>query len=196
MLPAVSTALHGVFYGNPKLVSCIPTDCVRLLEASYKLRNKLLFRECFVHVMGPARNPRFKVLESKELEVLAQKRWDKLQKTILDTQLKILQCEIQNPHGIAKILLQVKQDIARVHTSISDQDPMMPLFYRHVHTRLYGSTATSVDTIRKLIEPLLENKLVLDQSGMRAGERDFKDSFLFFELHDQDLPWDVNQRVW
>jgi hypothetical protein len=38
--------------------------------------------------------------------------------------------------------------------------------------------------------------LVLDRSGVQAGQGIYKDAFLFFELTDMELPWDVNQRVW
>ncbi|TVY25217.1 hypothetical protein LHYA1_G006508 [Lachnellula hyalina] len=49
VLPLMSNALNGVFFDNPELAMSI----LILLEAAYKLQNKLLFRECFVHVMGP-----------------------------------------------------------------------------------------------------------------------------------------------
>ncbi|TVY21116.1 hypothetical protein LARI1_G001975 [Lachnellula arida] len=57
MLPVMSNALNGVFYNNPKFISTIREDCATLLEAAYKLKNKALFKECFVHVMGPWSNP-------------------------------------------------------------------------------------------------------------------------------------------
>ncbi|PVH87076.1 hypothetical protein DL98DRAFT_350421, partial [Cadophora sp. DSE1049] len=52
VLPVVSNSLTGPFYTSAGLLSP-DCDATTLLQSAFKLRHKALFRECFIHVLGP-----------------------------------------------------------------------------------------------------------------------------------------------
>jgi hypothetical protein len=88
-LPVVSNALHSVFFGNLEFLSSIPENRVALLEASFKLRNKVLFKECYVHVQSPWNKPRLVNLKEKKLRDLATEGRHKLTPQILDMHVEL-----------------------------------------------------------------------------------------------------------
>jgi hypothetical protein len=201
VLPLMSNALHGVFYGNTKLVESIPDHCVELLEASFKLRNKLLFRECFVHIMGPWSKPRFMNLMEPKLKNLGLEAQQKLTSRILDVQLQFTAMSVVGPllwsgkHGspytFATQMAEAAYKIGREGVGPGNK-LIVPRYYR----ALYDTTFTEGgEKVKELIEPILKNVLVLE-NGAQAGQGAYKDSFLYFELTDQELPWNINQNFW
>jgi len=202
LLLLMSNVLYGVFFSNPELVGSIPNHCVELLEASFKLRNKLLFRECFVHVMGPWNNPRFMNLTEPKLKNLAVEAQKKLTSRIMDVQIEQIALTIAGPlnvRGQRATGSDFGYELA-VATSRISQDgldssgkPFMPCYYRNLYDYNFKTHGLK---LKEVINPLLKNVLVLDRSGVQAGQGVYKDAFLFFELTEMQLPWDVNQRVW
>jgi hypothetical protein len=196
MLPVMSTALHGVFYGNPELVSSIPKNCVSLLEASYKLRNKLLLRECFVHIMGPVSKPRYLALRNEDLKKLCMSAEQKLASQLNQLQLEIVKWEFKDSYWFGPQMSEMKKTMASAFLARGSNEIVQPYYYRHIFDKILPSSSTAGTTLQSKFKPILSNKLVLDRSGAQAGEGIYKDSFLCFELTDQELPWDDNQVVW
>ncbi|TVY46256.1 hypothetical protein LOCC1_G004347 [Lachnellula occidentalis] len=205
VLPLMSNALHGVFFENHELIKSIPTDCVALIQAAYKLRNKLLFRECFIHVMGPWTHPRSELLQEKKLRDLAAATYAKITAQIAAIQYQCLIMTSTPPTGEGRR----RQDLGRefgnmiMRPLLDFQDPVVedeqlivPAYYRKLHNLGDVESNLLLKKLKALLNPFIKNFLVLDRSGVGAGEGPYKNSFLCFELSDQELPWDIKQRVW
>lgn len=54
----------------------------------------------------------------------------------------------------------------------------------------------STPTLQRNLAFVLKSNLVLDKSGMSAGEEKCKLLFLCGDINDCDLPWDVTQDDW
>jgi len=68
----------------------------------------------------------------------------------------------------------------------------LPQYYR----RLYEDP-TVPQLAKVIIKPLMENNFKLDKKEFKAGEDgEYEDHFLFVEIADEDLPWDLNQSDW
>ncbi|TVY78172.1 hypothetical protein LSUE1_G004187 [Lachnellula suecica] len=204
VLPLMSTALHGVFFGNPELVSSFPDNSAELLEASFRLRNKLLFRECFVHVMGPWSKPRYHNLKEQKLKDLAARAEADLKSRLLEIQLQLVVLSMNSKNTLDygpgfQAGSEFRDDMitAISQSSLLGKDNKLLLagYYRCLFQHEYKRFDRG-EKAKLLLKPLLGNKLVLDRSGVNAGEGKYSDSFLCFELSDAELPWDVNQRVW
>ncbi|TVY39026.1 hypothetical protein LSUB1_G004583, partial [Lachnellula subtilissima] len=189
VLPLMSNALNGVFFGNPELAMSIPTHCVILLEAAYKLRNNVLFRECFIHVMGPWTHPRFKLLQEKKLRDLAAVTHANTTAQITATQhqflimtstrLPLSRNKRHSGHQFGKAILAPLVDIQDM--VVVDKELIVPAYYRKLHN-LEGKPYELIHKLKVLLDPFLRNLLVLDRSGVGAGEGPYEDSFLCFEL--------------
>jgi hypothetical protein len=196
MLPVISNALHGVFYGNHALVSTIAENSVAMLEASHKLRNKVLFRECYVHVMNPASQPKYLSMPNGDLKNLCIAGQQKLHALLNELQVEILLLEMKDS-GNNGFLAGTSRAKKSPHSfMMTGQKIALPHYYKHLLQYALPGEPSTGHRIRALFQALLQNKLVLDRSGEKAGDGIYKDSFLCFELTDQELPWDVNQRVW
>lgn len=197
MLPVISNALHGGFYGNHDLVSAIAENCVAMLEASHKLRNKVLFRECYVHVMNPASQPKYLSMPNGRLKSLCIAGQHKHQALLNDLQLEILLLEMNDPSNYGFLGETPRAKKAASRFLLTGQKIALPHYYKHLLENALPAEPLTGHRIRALFQTVLQNKLVLDRSGEQAGgDGIYKDSFLCFELTDQELPWNVNERVW
>ncbi|TVY89683.1 hypothetical protein LAWI1_G003078 [Lachnellula willkommii] len=201
ILPAVSTALNGTLFDNPEFLSTVPSNCVILLEASYKLRNKILFKECFIHVMGPWSKPRFHGLKEQKLKDLGTQKHMQLCMQIMQTQLGLVVMISTGPmvnwgEHSGRQLSAAISDIACDYAVTNDNGKglIVPLYYRLL-CRIPPGTVL-LPKVENLLKPMLKSQLVLDKSGKQAGEGIYMDSFLCFEITDEELPWDVKQTTW
>jgi hypothetical protein len=192
-LPALSNSITSSFYSSPGFIDFIGKDPCSLLVSAYKLRHKLLFRECFIYVLGPWSNPRYKQLPEDQhvLIKMATDRYTEVEAKISQLFRKILEFAVgahsnyddrssaQSIFGCAKNCLGGNQQV------------MYPSFIRLCLYHLYNN--------QEIFAPLLESYLVLNKSAA-AGEitegGDFRDFFLCFDIKYHELPWDISKREW
>lgn len=62
-------------------------------------------------------------------------------------------------------------------------------YYRSLYDEEFGPFGSRY--IRMRLKDVLENRLPLNSKAV-AGEGSFKEHFIYLEVHDMDLPWDVN----
>ncbi|TVY51273.1 hypothetical protein LCER1_G006000 [Lachnellula cervina] len=205
VLPVVSNALNGVFYESLPFSSSISESCVELLDAAFKLRNKTLFKECFIHVMGPWSKPRFHSLKAQELKDLAIRAQLQLNTKIMEIQLALAvmttdpttpQFGPNSPFGP-----QLSSEMANIinayrNVVIKDGKLIVPYYYRVLETIRISPHVSLTKKLSGLLQPVLKSMLRLDRGGDRAGEGIYGDSFLCFDLTDEELPWDDKQTSW
>jgi hypothetical protein len=71
-LPETSKAVTSSLLDSRAFTTTIPENCVKLLEVSRKLRNKVLFKECLIHCTGPWRRPKYLLLKDLALKELCE----------------------------------------------------------------------------------------------------------------------------
>lgn len=188
-LPAVSRSLYGPICTSPKLIPSISTNPSPVLFAAYKLRNTLLFKEAFVHVLGPASSPRYTKLADVTLKRMAHLVHGEFQSKLLEAHEAILDL-----HGNPKKYGAVVQQMAKLATkSTRDGKVLKPMYFRECFELACEKRVCEAE-LERILGPLMKSKLNLDKTGATAGKGDFKDSFLCFEPN--RIPWDENERDW
>jgi hypothetical protein len=89
-IPCLSTALDGSLLASPKLTASLQRDCCKLLPVAKKLQNKILFKECLVHVVGPWNSPQSQSLEDPVLVRIASRARDEILIKIAEFQIDVL----------------------------------------------------------------------------------------------------------
>jgi hypothetical protein len=208
-LPAVSVALDSVLLRSPALIDGIHKQATQYLILATKIRNKTLYKESMVHVAG-----RWK-LNKSGLEDHPELRQKVLiaQGSILDkldnANIAILKLVGSGQSVVAKVVQRCMQQ----YGGILYQQRTLPSYYRMLYEDKYtankkedfdnydwnriGTHAESaVAKMQKILKPVLKNNLLLDRSGESAGEGRHKDYFLYADINDEDLPWNLNQAEW
>lgn len=72
----------------------------------------------------------------------------------------------------------------------------MPAYFRTLSEQNDVKNNNTVPGFKEILEPILENNLVLGMQSARVGEGALKDTFLCADVFDEDLPWDVNALEW
>ncbi|TVY78171.1 hypothetical protein LSUE1_G004186 [Lachnellula suecica] len=195
VLPVVSNALYSAIFGNTRFVADIPENSIALLEAALKLRNKPLFRDCFIHVLGPSNEPRCLDLENEDLKELCRAAFMQLIHDLNVLHSEILELELADCDGFATAVFNVKKSKPTSFIN-SDRNMIKPYYYRAIYEVVPKKPKTGTK-IRDSFAKLLANKLVLDRTKyLQSEEGKYTNSFLHFELADEDFPWDDSERSW
>ncbi|TVY56986.1 hypothetical protein LCER1_G003336 [Lachnellula cervina] len=190
-LPAVSSSLWGPIGTSPRLVPDISINPSSVLFAAYKLRHKELFKEAFIHVLGPASSPRYTKLTDPVLRSMAHLVYVKFQSKLLEAHEAILDLH-SNPKKYGVVVQQMAK-LATKSTRDSDGKVMKPMYFRQCF-EMACEKRVCEEELERILGPLMKSKLYLDKTGATAGKGDFKDSFLCFEPN--RIPWDENERDW
>ncbi|KAH8679759.1 hypothetical protein BGZ60DRAFT_428066 [Tricladium varicosporioides] len=190
-LPIVSQSLYQVFYSSPGILETIGRNPCGMLKAAYRLRHKVLFKEAFIHVLGPWSKPRYTNLQDADLYHMA----DTAHRKMKDNVLNIYQ-------GILQVFSDPKRygpDISKQITNLAmeSRDPSgrvcVPLYFRKIYD-LRPKKQAAEDWLDKVLEPILAKKLVLDKTEYSSGEGKYRDFFLSIDVG--PLPWDKNDIDW
>ena len=189
-LPAVSNSLWGPLYTSQGLISSITGNPCPVLFAAYKLLHKLLFKEAFVHVLGPASAPRYTKLTHQTLKNMAHLVYTKFQNKLLDAHQAIVHI-----HANPKKYGAVAQNMAKLATKSTDGkgNVYMPMYFRECF-ELACDKKICEEELEKILGPLMKSKLFLDKTGATAGKGAFKDAYLCFEPN--MIPWDETETDW
>jgi len=191
-LPMLSVALNAAFCESAHFRCEILEYPVELLNASVKLRNKVLYKECMILLMGPWHSPRYKNIQDNKLKQLAVNAHHCICCKILDAQKILVEGTAVAPY--LEVYRNVEaQVLAKNMWENQGAGLRVPQLYRDV---LNSLVATRSHYEISIIGPLLKNELVLYPSMSMPGEGWCKDYFLCLELTDEDLPWDINEREW
>jgi hypothetical protein len=126
-LPAIANSITGPIFTTPSFIPSISINPCALLDAAYKLRHKALFRECFIHVLGPASAPRFMKLEDKTLKLMAIRVHNKFQAKLLSVHQGLLQI-----HADSKRYGSVAKDMAGLASESTNNngEVLLPIYFR------------------------------------------------------------------
>jgi len=90
-LPTLSCSLDGSFYRSTGYINKISDNPCSMLAVAAKLRNPVLFRDCFIYVLGPCNSPRYLQLKDVKLRELAHAAKLSMDSKLLDILRGILQ---------------------------------------------------------------------------------------------------------
>lgn len=174
-----------------------------MIQVAKKLRHSVLFRECYIHIVGNFHDSDY----LDEMENL--KKDDAIWNLIVAGHAK-LQRKILMVNQAMFALMKVDEywyadwDMVRMKVN-GDVDPdQMCIFYQKLRQQLRarpayivyrepeGVRAAQTDLFTAL-DKLLKNNLVLDQSGYNAGEGPYAFSFLCANIADEHMPWNAEE---
>jgi hypothetical protein len=185
-------------FNNPTLNASIQTKPSELINWAWKLRHPLLFRECIIYLLGPFNNPRYFKLENPKLVEFARGIDEKFRARLFNVMKDLTELGIDKEtyrgdfDKIAHGML-----MRSIVTSVSAQAKKVryPAYFRKLYSLEY--TPEKLHTaVKRILEPVLRNNLVLSGSGMQAGEGSFGDYFLCFDISDSVMPWNNNETDW
>jgi hypothetical protein len=193
-LPMLSASLYAALWNSEAFIRGIPASASRLLIVSQKLRHPVLFRECFVHVVGRWKGPDDTVLKDHpdlcHLITASQLNVSKL--AIAADHAIILNCA-KNPNNVtAGKIFQIAGA-----TLYGSKPPLETAsFYRALYRKSLESNFGINPETQAALRALLENGLALDRTGSEAGTGNYSNAFLCAWILDSDLPWDQNEIDW
>jgi hypothetical protein len=188
-LPILSKSISRTFSNSPGLISSIGKDPCSLLVSASKLRHKVLFRECFIHVLGPWSRPRHHQLSEPALRHLAATKTESLNSWVLGAYEGI----VGLASGVISDPTLARQFLDLAPYCVFGNEILFPKFLRLCYEYIENNYKDG--PIYPPFSRLLANKLALNEDAV-AGAGDFADFFLCCELDDDELPWDVTQTDW
>ncbi|CZR55435.1 uncharacterized protein PAC_05323 [Phialocephala subalpina] len=185
-LPIVSRTLDSVLLNGDKRNICVREDCYDILALAAKLRNKLLFREALIHIVGSTdeadsyegslEDPRLsKICRNARYEILA---------LVGQAYQEILNLRDDT---MAKEVSRIAKD---ARDTSAGGDIYIPLYFKKLH---YKGLINVAD--------LMKNNLVLRRNEYDIEHDDnihddYPDSFFCGKIDDEDLPWDTTEQEW
>lgn len=162
-----------------------------MLKAAHRLRHKVLFKEAFIHVLGPWSKPRYTNLQDVDLYNMA----DTAHRSMKDDVLNIYQAILQVFSDPKRYGPEISKQIANVAIESRDASGRVcvPLYFRKIYD-LSPKKQAAEDWLDKVLEPILAKKLVLDKTEYGSGEGRYRDFFLSVDVG--PLPWDKNDIDW
>ncbi|CAG8962363.1 hypothetical protein HYFRA_00014160 [Hymenoscyphus fraxineus] len=195
-LPTLSVAVSASLCSSPSCLTInLPENSLELLDVAAKLRNKVLFKECLIYLVGSFHETKYRSIQNKTLRCLAEQAHRSLKLKIAELHFKTLDM-------------------------LADSDPRVHDFYNDLGAFSMALTWTTKDHMRRaqlprlykallekleceggptwyclILESALKSNLRLNTSA-QAGVGKFEDTFLCAEISDDMLPWDVNEIAW
>jgi hypothetical protein len=164
------------------------------------LRHSVLFRECYVHCVGNFNDLQ---LFSDDIELLKKDDvlWNLLCAGHAKLERKILLAN-QAMFSLMKVDEYWPMDWDAVRSKVLEgaEPDKTCVFYQALRQQLRARPASIVhrdpEGVRRgrqnlfaALDKLLENNLVLDQSGYNVGEGPYGSSFLCAKIADEEMPW-------
>ncbi|TGO38519.1 hypothetical protein BHYA_0073g00280 [Botrytis hyacinthi] len=183
-LPVVSRTLDTVFFRSPKFIERIPDNAGSLLKIAYQLRNRILYKECMIHVAGRWKSNPCISEDDMDLRIRVLVAYGSVCDKLVTANHKLIQMvALYYIYNNDKIYSEL-HDIAISHcSSLTD-------YYRAFYDKRYS---TEIDEV---LSKVLTSNLILDPSKLGAGQGRFKDYFVCAEITDKELPWDEEEEDW
>jgi len=215
VLPIVSATLTAALLGSPmfkfKVAKAdenghVPFNAVApsLIFEARKLRYSVLFRECLIHCVArwaeilndsvdtskvPASSRGQEITSDPILTSLVNDKYIKLCRSVMSVSQSIMLytattetgwvppefIPLKFPEQNAEYYVLVQKDLSESMASPSDDD---------------------ADDLKARVDALLENNLVLDQSGLKPGRGIYRYELLSSNIADEDMPWDATETDW
>jgi hypothetical protein len=153
----------------------------------------VLFRECFVHIIGhwAVDDEYMTGLDTVEKDPilcgLVTKAYSQLCATLLDVNQTILLLSIRHPSIIKNgAFMDLDSNLLPAQNA---------KFYRSLKVEDANHQHEDWEQFATALSRLLGSNLVLDQSGFGAGDDEglYNRSFLCAEISDEDLPWNPSE---
>ncbi|KAK0115490.1 hypothetical protein ONS96_013945 [Cadophora gregata f. sp. sojae] len=177
-LPIVSRTLNMAFLSSPDLINDLPNHRCEAIELATKLRNKILFREALVWIVGPWSMPMYHTLEDTKLRKIAHKVYADIALKIVDINHKLL-AVISHEVNVVKMEIE-DSPVKRAMDQAMDQaitrtnrrgDFYMPRYFRELDKAL---RAYCIYPLEELLEDamngLLRNNLLLNKGTLKSGK--------------------------
>ncbi|KAF4631282.1 hypothetical protein G7Y89_g6853 [Cudoniella acicularis] len=196
-LPVFSLGLTSALHGSGQFARYFDqSNCIQMLEAAYKLRNRALYHDAMIYAVGPFDNPSYQTIQDKKLRGLAEAQFNKLCANIVKAQ-RLLFYVVATDINVAQEFIGHQIGMKMVKelplSILSPEEPIyLAAYYRRI---LENCKANNSLYIEEGLEPLLKNEMYFKQHQI-AGLKDCKDTFLCSQLSAEDLPWDVNDIDW
>jgi hypothetical protein len=175
-----------------------------LIQVVKKLRRSVLFRECYIHIVG-----NFVDLQCFSDEMKLLKKDDAIWSLVCTGHAK-LERRILKANQAMFSLMKVDEywymdwDTVRLKVEDGADPDQTSVFYQALRQRLRARSASVVNRdpegVRRArnnlfiaLDKLLANNLVLDQFGYNAGEGPYKLSFLCANIADEEMPWNSEE---
>lgn len=159
----------------------------RLLYMGLKLRHRLLFRECFIHIVGlwqHHKNKSAKIMRDPVVRLLVEKAHAELNTKILKVFQSALFIALKDPQKLPK---QEKEVLSGDFGSPEQTAQFWRLALIRATVRTDWDES---DFPKRPIKILLASNLVFDRTGFGAGEGIYERVFLCADIADEDMPWE------
>lgn len=189
-LPALSSSLSTALFRNPDLINNIQSSAAQILEIAFKLRHEALFKEAFIHVLGPWINPQWRNLSTPKLKDMASDAENRVKHKLLDVHWALIQLSTGDVQYGSLAL-----HFARVAMNSRDSQGtvMLPKYLRGISELRYEKEAAAI-AVERTLRNILKSNLELDRSRLRSGEGKFEDCFLCGGV--RGFPWDTSEKEW
>jgi hypothetical protein len=182
-LPIFSATLTGALYQSPGFTSGIGENAIELFGLAFKLRSKLLFNECLIHILGPWKDPKFGTISDLSLRRMAQTAYHILCVKVISAHQDLI-----NVMGASRAGSDVTKCLSDSAKALSRNGYVQqPEFYARLAKDLwpYGSPSN--------VKRLISNSLVFNPCAT-AGVGKYADFFLCATIHEP--PWDETETDW
>jgi hypothetical protein len=193
-LPAFSSGFGGAFSTSPGLLGAIIQDPHRLIEKAVRLRNAALYRERLIQCMGPWTGPIYESIQNESIKAISATAHAIINREVHDAQYELLDNIGRlfiDRHLSFKHAERIYAVECQGYRACRNKGLLLHWFYR----RLYEADLVS-PFMKKFIETLMENNLVLDSKVNQAGQGKYLDYFLYLEITDEELSWDTEETDW
>jgi hypothetical protein len=197
-LKCLSSALADALIRTPNMSYWVQRQSCTLLQVAHKLKHKLLFKECLVHVTGPwdiENLPRAKDLTDPVLIKIALRARDDIYQKIGRFEANLLHLAVKDyPYNWDKSSKKIRS-MAMSTLHPGKCEIVLPAYYRAL-----ADAADKQDIpkdILRFLEPLTKNNLKfgnLDPGSFQA-QGCYYDCFLCADIEDEDLPWIAGNSV-
>ena len=209
-LPAVAASVYAAVLNSPTFPASMIKDPARVLAAAKTLRNKLLFKDSLILVLGPWSNPDYLKLLDPDLVRIGNAAHLVVCKKIVQVQQamhSILAQYKNREHGShsSELSVDLEKKLSNIASSCYDvvggiyqgsYHSILPQYYRKCsEITITPKAGIAANAIPEATATLLKNMLRINHNIV-AGEGEFKNYFLCFELPDSLLPWDPTQDEW
>lgn len=211
-LPIVSATLTAAMLGSPMVKREInpggpigheiSDNSVELIIVAKKLRHAVLYRECFIHLVGlwPPGHP--DLLSQPEIDLL--KRDKRLWRLLSDGYANLNQRILKVHHKLLNLVLRrtisfhalVELLPGRLMTDpqeSADAFRTLRIELAKLRAEVNMSGNVNLEELSTLVDDLMVNNLVLDQTGYDVGEGPFETIFLCADIGDEVMPWDSEE---
>jgi hypothetical protein len=192
-IPCLSVSLDGSLLSSPGLTSSLPRDCCELLTVATKLKNKLLFKECLIHVVGPWSSPRSQSLEDPLLIQIAQATREEILLKIGEFQIELLNVMASLTPQTMNLYASRTFNPASNAKDNDTKKVILPQYYRAIYN------ASTIGELPYSLVPhlsgLMANNLSFDKTGFLSGQVKgiYVASFLCADIRDEELPWSTEE---